>query len=206
MATSGDKKIGIVIPTRWEAKQLFQLIPFRRSSSGLYEGSTEGRSLLLSISGVGREAARRASDALCAAGARELISMGFCGALLPSLKVGDLVTHRIITVDSAVRTPEERQALTGRANAIAVDMETQAVVESGTRRGVPIRILRVVSDTFEEDLSPLFGKEEAFSVWRIGLRLLNPKAWPLALRLRANSVVAQKRLAEALTQAVASPT
>jgi nucleoside phosphorylase len=130
--------------------------------------------------------------------------MGFCGALSAALSVGDLVTCRIATVDKPVRTPEERRALAVRAGALAVDMETQAVVEIGTRRGVPIRILRVVSDDARDDLTPLFGRGAAFSPFLIFLHLLNPRAWPLALRLYRQSAIAKARLAEALLQACTS--
>jgi len=77
-------------------------------------------------------------------------------------------------------------------------METQAVIEAGTRRGVPIRILRVIGDTYEDDLTPLLGSGQPFSIWRIALRLLNPRAWPLALRLRRQSQVASGKLVQAL--------
>src|SRR5258706_1813387 len=123
-------------------------------------------------------AAVNASERLLASGVQELVSMGFCGALVPQLKVGDLITDRLITVDRPARTSEERRALSGRANAVAVDMETQAVIEAGTRSGVPIHILRIVSDEFGDDLTPLFGSNGSFSSWGIAVRLLNPKVWP----------------------------
>ena len=107
-------------------------------------------------------------------------------------------SDRIATVDKPVRTPQERRALTERANAVAVDMETQAVIEAGTRRGVPIHVLRVVSDEFEDDLTPLFGKSGQFSAAGIALRLLNPAVWPLAIKLRKQSQRGGLRLAEEL--------
>ncbi len=152
------------------------------------------RSGYLCISGVGSEAARQAAYRLCALGVGELVSAGFCGALIPELQVGDLVSERLATSPTPIRTVKERQALTERANAVAVDMETQAVIEAGTRRGVPIRVCRVVSDRMEDDLTPLFGADSEFVPWRIGLRLLNPAVWPLANRLRKNSAIAQKSL------------
>src|SRR5262245_50452326 len=138
------KTLGVVIATRFEAREILRRRPFRRIGSGLYEGSLNNRRILLAISGTGREAARRAAERLFSQGAGELISMGFCGALTPALGAGDLVTDRIATTDVPVRNRQEREALTRRANAVACDMETQAVVEAGTRRGVPIRILRAV--------------------------------------------------------------
>ena len=158
-----ERPLGLVIPTRWEAHEIFRQFQFKRvKPKDLFRADIAGQEVIACLSGVGRQAAAQAADRLVAAGAKELVSMGFCGALIPNLKVGDLVTDRIISVDKPARTPDERRALTERANAIAVDMETQAVIESGTRRGVPIRILRVVSDEFTDDLAtPLFGPTAA---------------------------------------------
>jgi nucleoside phosphorylase len=192
------KPLGIVIPTRWEASDVLRRFHFKSRGRRFYQGAISGRTVFLCISGVGREAARRAAERLVSEGAGELVSLGFCGALVPDLKVGDLVTQRIATVDKPVRTPEERRALAARASAVAVDMETQAIIEEGTRRGVPIRLLRVVSDEFQDDLTPLFGRKGKFSGWMIVLRLLNPAAWPLAARLWRHSAIARARLAEAL--------
>ena len=200
MVTSAFKPLGIVIPTRWEAAEVLRRFAFRKISAGLYKADIHGRPVWLCLSGVGRVAARAAAARLVAEGAAELVSMGFCGALVPELHVGDLVTDRIATVDKPARTMEERRTLTERANAVAVDMETQAIIEEGTRRGIPIHILRVVSDAFEDDLTPLLGQEGIFSPWTLALRLLNPTVWPLASRLRRQTVVARGRLAEALGQ------
>ena len=69
--------------------------------------------------------------------------MGFCGALVPGLHVGDLVTDRIATVDKPAPHAGRSAARSTRARqfAVAVDMETQAIIEEGTRRSVPIRVL-----------------------------------------------------------------
>lgn len=198
MVTSGIKTLGIVVPTRWEAGVVLRRFGFKRTGPSLYKSTVARRSILLCISGVGKEAARRAADRLAGAGATELVSMGFCGALVPELHVGDLVTDRIATVNQPVRTPEERLRIAQRANAVAVDMETQAVIESGTRRGVPIHILRVISDEWGDDLSRLFGTGGVFCAWTLALHLLNPAAWPLAWKLKKQSEAARRRLAEAL--------
>ena len=154
--------------------------------------------MLLAIPGRGGEPARRASYRLCDAGAKELISAGYCGALAPELRVGDLITDRIATSPVAVWKRADRMALAEKAGAQAVDMETQAIIEAGTRRGVPIRVLRVVSDRLGDDISPLLGDEPAFSPSRIALRLLNPFNWPHALTMWRQSQVAGRRLVQAL--------
>jgi len=164
----------------------------------LYKAVISDHPVFLCLSGVGCQAAARAAERLVDLGAKELVSGGFCGALVPELHVGDLITDRVMTVNRPARAPQDRRALTELANAVAVDMETQAVVEAGTRRGVPIRFLRVISDEFQDDLTPLLGSKGSFSAWRMACRLFNPFVWRLASKLWRQSVVARARLADAL--------
>src|SRR5205823_4671373 len=98
------KSLGIVIATRWEAKEILRRFHFRFAGRGIFETVIEGRPVLLAVSGVGLEAARKAAYRLCDRGAGELVSAGFCGALSADLQVGDLVTDRIATVTTPVRT------------------------------------------------------------------------------------------------------
>jgi nucleoside phosphorylase len=188
--------------TRFEAAPIIKAFGLKRVQKDLFQGTVEDRPVLLALSGVGREPARAASYRLCSEGAGELISAGFCGALTDDLNVGDVVSHRLITVDTPARNRQERLDLTKRTNPIAVDMESQAVIEAGTRRGVPIRVCRVVSDRLEDDLTPLFGADREFSAMNIAVRLLNPSVWPLAARLRKNTRLAMERLIPALRECV----
>jgi nucleoside phosphorylase len=188
------KSPGIVIATGWEASGILKTFGFKKIGPALYQTTSVTPAVYLCVSGVGPEAARRASYRLCALGVGELISAGFCGALVPELNVGDLLTERVASSPTPIRTVEERKKMTTRANALAVDMETQAIIEAGTFRGVPIRVCRVISDRMEDDLTPLFGNDQEFIPWHIALRLLNPAVWPLANRLRKNSAIAQASL------------
>jgi adenosylhomocysteine nucleosidase len=190
--------LGLVVPTRWEVGPILKIFQWSKRKDGLYETQTPKGTVLLAVSGVGMEAARKASYRLCNAGAKCLVSVGFCGALSPALRVGDVLTDRVMTSKKPASTPAQRAALASRANALAVDMETQAVIEAGTLRAVPIRVVRVVSDTVEDDLSALFGSEGNFSPVGMAFRLLNPRVWPLARRLGKNSRLAGSVLAQTL--------
>lgn len=208
---STQKTIGIVIPTYFEAAPVLKAFQLKKIESGLYSNSQIASNLspslprlLLIISGVGMDNARDAASRLCENEVGVLVSAGFCGALVPELQVGDLVTTRWTTSRIPVRTKAERQTLARTASARAVDMESQAIVEVGTFMGVPIRILRVVSDTLEDDLSPLLGHSNTFSPIGIALRLLNPATWPLARRLQKNSQVATKKLVEVLREFIST--
>ena len=186
--------IGIVMATSWEAQPLLKAFGFTRIDYRLYRGESRGQPMVVCVTGVGKKNARAGADRLCSLGIKALVSAGFCGALVPELRVGDLVTEGLITVDVPARNRAERDALTEKTKPVAVDMETQAVVEAGTLYGIPIYALRVVSDELDDDLTPLFGADRAFTPWKIALRLLNPRVWPLASQLKRNSDAASRRL------------
>lgn len=191
------KPIGLIIPTSWEAKPVIREFGFRHTGD-FWTGAIAGSPVLLAVCGIGPDHASRAAERLCAAGVRCLLSAGFCGAVVPGLRVGDLLTEGLTSISSLARTPAERDAVHRIAGAKAVDMETQAIVEVGTRRGVPVRALRVISDLYEDDLTALFGTETGFSAWKVVLRMAKPTAWPLLAHIRANSRIAHARLIDAL--------
>jgi nucleoside phosphorylase len=199
------KTIGIVMATKFEARPILKACGFKRSHFGHYIAKLNGHVAYLAISGIGMEPARRAAYSLCDAGAQELISAGYCGALVPDLQVGELLTDRIATSPKAIWKRSERQALAEKAGARAVDMETQAIIEAGTRRGVPIRVMRVVSDRLGDDVSPLLGDDVVFSPARMALRLINPRNWPYAYQMWKQSRIANRQLVQAVTAYLRQP-
>lgn len=123
--------------------------PFRRRVRGHAD-------VAVRVSGVGRTAARSAALKLIDEVRPErVIAAGFCGALDPGLKVGDIVVSpRVVTVDRVVGTPGEKAVLRAATGADAVDMESAAVEEVCRERGVEFVAIRAVSDTADTALSP----------------------------------------------------
>ncbi|QJW99034.1 phosphorylase family protein [Frigoriglobus tundricola] len=121
--------------------------PFRRAVRGQ-------KHVAVCVSGMGRARARRAAEQILRDPVpRLVIAAGFCGALVPALRVGDVVTSpRIITVDHLVTDPAEKRRL-GETHD-AVDMESSAIAEVCAGRGVAFRAVRAVSDTVDTALSP----------------------------------------------------
>jgi adenosylhomocysteine nucleosidase len=157
------------------------------------------------VCGVGREDARLAADVLIAAmRPRLIISAGFCGALVPSLRVGDIVTSpRLVTVDHLVADPAEKRRLAELHHADAVDMESAAIAEVCAERGVAFLAVRAVSDTVDTALSPelvrlLSGGR--VSAWK-AIRALVGKPSLLGefRRLARDTRIAANKLAEALS-------
>jgi adenosylhomocysteine nucleosidase len=132
-------------------------------------------------SGMGFAKARRATQALIDAHTpRWVLSVGFSGGLLETMKVGDLVmansivdTHgnelavdlkmsedpqngvyvgRLLNTDEIVRTIEEKKQLAEKHSAIAVDLESLAVAQVCRETGTRFLAVRVISDDISADL------------------------------------------------------
>jgi len=134
-------------------------------------------------SGTGFARARGATLALLDAHSPKwVLSCGFAGALVPGIKVGDIVVAdsivdahgqlllidvafpadparglhigRVMTSDAIVRLVGEKRELAGRHSAIAVDMESLAVAQVCREQGVRFLSIRAISDDLSGDLPP----------------------------------------------------
>jgi adenosylhomocysteine nucleosidase len=109
---------------------------------------------------------------------RLVVSAGFSGAVLPGLRVGDLIVAedvcdsdgvrqtatwpagavpyrrgRLLTVPHIIGSPEEKRRLAQGSGAAAVDMETAVVARLCGEAGVPFGCLRAISDDADMYLS-----------------------------------------------------
>ncbi|HXD87439.1 MAG TPA: hypothetical protein VN641_13165 [Urbifossiella sp.] len=163
----------------------------------------------IAVSGVGRDRARRCVEAVLAATTPSLvIAAGFCGALRPTLRVGDIVeSPRIITVGHLVSGTAEKRRLAELHDADAVDMESAAVQDLCAERNVPFRAIRVVSDAVDTALSPelvrlLSGGK--VSVWKALAALRRrPALLGEFLRLGRDTKLAARKLCDALVAQIA---
>ena len=176
----------------------------RRALAGL-----AGPELSIHLSGMGAAAAARLADEL-PRGLRAILSAGFCGALDPSLRVGDLVAGGEVldeasgerfaadpellaaapgrhgTIVSAVRlarTPADRARLHG----LAVDLESAALARAASRAGTPFLALRAVTDETRHRLPDLDRVMDAAGRLTPGAGLahfvLHPREIPALVRL-----------------------
>jgi len=141
-----------------------------------------------------------------------IINTGFCGALDPSLRVGDIVVWgdapskslfvrgEISSSDRVVVTAEEKRRLREKTGAIAAEMEAAAVKKIAAQWGVPFYCIRAVSDTANEDMPLDFNlyRDSAgrFSLPRIALGAVRRPFThiPALKRLEANCNVASESL------------
>ena|ERR1043166_6630514 len=133
-----------------------------------------------------------------------MITTGFCGALDPALRVGDMVLDfaSLVSEDRVIVTAEEKRTLHEQTGAAAAEMEAGAVERIARAWGVPFHCARVVSDTAHENLPLDFNRyrdrDGRFSRTRIALAaVLRPfSVMPALLRLDRNCAVAAEALGE----------
>lgn len=101
-----------------------------------------------------------------------VLSVGFCGALDPALRIGDIVVSGevpkgvgasfvrgdVISVDRVAVTAREKGDLRAATGAAVVEMESSAVARKAREWDVPFGCVRVVSDAAGEDLPLDFNR------------------------------------------------
>lgn len=144
-------------------------------------GKYDGIRIAVVECGMGYARARRATEALIEGHSpRWLLSCGFSGALLPQMKIGNIVmaneiidqhgqkfsidlrassneagglfVGRCVTVDAIVRTIAEKTELHQKHSAIAADMESLAVAQVAHDRKTRFMAVRTISDDMSQDL------------------------------------------------------
>ncbi|HVU90148.1 MAG TPA: hypothetical protein VHD36_22645 [Pirellulales bacterium] len=142
-------------------------------------GLLDGRRIAVVLTGAGRAAAARGTQALIR-GHRPawIVSAGFAGGLQPQLRRFDIVmaneildisgarlsidlqressrsvhVGRLLTVDRLICKPAEKAALGAAHQALAVDMESWAVGEVCRQDKVRFLSVRVISDAVDDEL------------------------------------------------------
>jgi adenosylhomocysteine nucleosidase len=185
------------------AAETRELSGIRRRAGGRWE---------LIANGPGRLAAQALGEKRNVDG---IVSTGFCGALDPALRIGDIIISsrevssprpfvrgEILSVDRVAVTAAEKRALRERTGAAAVEMEAGSVEAKAREWGVPFRCVKVVSDIAAEDMPLDFNlyrdAQGRFSRGRIALAAMaRPfSVMPRLLWLDQNCRTAAERLGE----------
>jgi len=184
----------------------------------------ESEDVVLVCGGVGAAAARRATEAIISNFAPELAcSVGFAGALDPSLNVGDVIRPEsvinagdgsrtklgsgegILVSFSSVASPQQKTKLRESYNAQAVDMEAAAVARSAETHGIAFAAVKVISDavSFEfPSIEQFVDSDGRFSEGRFAwFAVLRPWLWPQVIQLARNSNRAAHALCTSLRSA-----
>ena len=191
---------------------------------------------VLFLVGMPREArivGRRARAAVGAAGLADamksppagIVSFGICGALDPTLQVGDLViglsvnhakTDIILTAHLMDALPDARLVQVASSDLMAADAATKARLRAETdahvvdmesylaaRSRLPFAVLRVVSDAADVDLPPAatagLKPDGSPDIWAVLKSLVgDPRQLPALIRTARNVETAYAALGNAL--------
>jgi adenosylhomocysteine nucleosidase len=147
-----------------------------------------------------------------------MVSIGFCGALDPALRIGDIVISGevpeelgasfvqgdVLSVDRVAITVAEKGELRASTQAAVVEMESAAVARKARQWEMPFGCVRVVSDVADENLPLDFNRyrdaDGRFSRTRIALAAMGHPftVLPGLIRLDRNCRLAAERLGEFL--------
>jgi len=113
---------------------------------------------------------------------------------------------RFVSAATVVGRAEEKRRLAGTVEAVALDMESQALGAAARQHGVPFAIVRTVSDLLDEDLPLDFNQFLRPLGWPKGLGqvLTHPGSLAGLNRLRKQSSLASARLTDLFTRYVAA--
>jgi adenosylhomocysteine nucleosidase len=164
------------------------------------ESHFRGDRWLMVANGPGREAVEQALENRVEVSG--MVSTGFCGALDPALRIGDIVEGSLFCADRVAVTSAEKAGLRAKTGAAAVDMESAAVAQKAHEWQVPFRSVRAVSDMASEDMPLDFNLYRdaggRFSRTRIALAAFQKPftAIPALMRLDRNCKISDESLGE----------
>ncbi|MCS7021464.1 MAG: hypothetical protein NZ703_03475 [Gemmataceae bacterium] len=107
------------------------------------------------LCGVGAQAAAQAVARRLQQAPRPalVISAGFCGALRPQLRIGDIVHDAAVeSVPFVLATPAQKRQWASHSAAWAVDLESATICRLCQQYQVPCRVIRAVSDRWNETI------------------------------------------------------
>jgi adenosylhomocysteine nucleosidase len=217
-------RIAIVAAMEREVKPLIKNWKVRmiEHSGRRYRLFENGHTALI-CSGIGAEAARRATEAVIEeVNSVRVISVGFAGALDHSLQVGDVIEPRIVinAADSArtnvgsgegilvtsktMADKEQKNRLAKSYGAAAVDMEAAAVAQGAQARSVEFAALKAISDGVDFGLPAMdrfVAEDGTFRSVRFACHVvLRPWLWGTTIALARNSSKASRALCDALAK------
>jgi adenosylhomocysteine nucleosidase len=170
------------------------------------ESQFKGARWLMIANGPGREAVEQALEQASRlenmTEVSGMVSTGFCGALDPALRIGDIVEDGLVCADRVAVTAAEKASLRQKTGAAAVDMESAAVAQKAEQWHVPFRSVRAVSDIASEDMPLDFNlyrdARGRFLRTRIALAAFQKPftAIPALMRLDRNCRIAAESLGE----------
>jgi adenosylhomocysteine nucleosidase len=187
----------------------------------------ESQRSIVVCGGMGPEAARRATEAIIALYRPGwVLSVGFAGALVKSLRVGEVFeARRVVDAKDGSQTDtgsgsgvlvsfpsiagaDQKAKLASAYGAHAVDMEAAAVAKGAEARGLRFAAIKVISDVAGFPMPPMERFVAGDGSFRSGdfafYSAARPWTWPTVFRLARNSGLAARSLCAKLESTIAN--
>jgi adenosylhomocysteine nucleosidase len=217
-------KVAIVAALEREVRSLIkQWRPAERDYDGRKYRFFENDRAVLVCSGVGSEAARRATEAIINLYAPVLVqSAGFAGALDSTLKVGTVLTpicvidakdgsrieagvgHWVLVSVDQPASVKQKAKLAEAYWAHAVDMEAASVARAAQAHDITFVGLKVISDEADFEMPPMerfIASDGQFRTAAFAAHVaVRPWLWLRVIQLARNSSKAADALCEWLAQ------
>jgi len=216
-------KVAIVAALEREVRPLVKnwRVVEREHEGRSFEFLEDGSKVVLVCGGIGLEAARRATEAVIALYKPEIVqSVGFAGALQPTLRVGDIFSPArvidakdgsrvntdsgsgVLLTFASIASAGQKAKLAEAYGAQAIDMEASAVATSARSHGVRFAVTKVISDEFDFAMPALdrfVSSDGQFHSGRfLGFVGVRPWLWAKVIRLARRSHKAAKTLCHEL--------
>lgn len=181
------------------------------------------------ITGIGvRNASQAVSDYLRSHQPRLILTCGFAGGLNPAHPLGQVLFDdadagifqnqlsipgtlkgRFAHSDRVIVTAAEKAQLKEKTGADAVEMESSAIVGIGREHGIPVMVLRVISDTAAENLPMDFNRysneDGSLNMPSLLLGIAgSPTSIPALIRFQGRLKQAARQLGATLEQLLSS--
>ncbi len=188
---------------------------------------------VLACAGIGAERARIATNVLIEAFRPELVtSIGFAGALVPKLKIGDVLQPaKVVSIQTGTAYAAEigcgvlatsevllgssqKKSFAAHSDAVAVDMEAGVVAKVAAEKDIRFRAIKAVSDDVSDVIeitAPFIepgtaGRRGRFQTQKFVKHVVvRPWLWGKVLRLAKNSKKASEALCRAVKDLVRDP-
>jgi adenosylhomocysteine nucleosidase len=209
--------IAIIAAMEREVRSLVKGWPaYSGPSLGAYRSFATG-DVLVVCAGIGPRAVRSSVESVLTRFSPSLlISAGLAGALVPELKVGQVITPATV-IDTAtsqcistgqgsgilvsapgVAGQKAKRLLAEKYAAQVVDMEAALVAEAAAKVGVPFVAIKAISDEYDfpvPGMDRFVAPSGRFLTGKFLCHIaLRPSLWPVVRQLNVNSKIASRQL------------
>ena len=172
MTNTQSHPIILLTATVVEMQPLVKQLHLEQQSPLSWQGEVAGMTVIAQVTGMGPSRASQAvREAVELFPQCRILFTGFAGALDASLDMGSVISPAVIcnaskqtinvdgqmpqvivSTDKIISTPQQKAQLAANTQAAAVDMESYAAAITANELGIPLTVIRAISDQAHQTL------------------------------------------------------